>query len=380
VDIVDRTVIVVGGGIGGLTAALALVERGIPVAVHERAPELREIGAGLGLWPAPLRVLDRLGIGDEVRALAGPWLEAGLRRADGRFLVRYSVEQFSARLGEPTIGVHRGELQALLLRSLADRATVHTDRELVDLVEHDGVVTARFADGSDAEGAVLIGADGRRSTVRRLLFGDRPLHDCRSVGWRGTATAPPGSDWHERIGETWGPGGRFGILPISGGRVTWYAAAKSLRNGDGIEELQQRFGTWHHPIPELIQATDPSNLWWDSLDDRRPMRRWTSGRVGLLGDAAHPMTADLGQGACQAILDAWVLAEELDRTGDVPTALRAYERRRRWRAGAVTLVARGATVGARAEGRLAVGIRSALTGLMPPSIMLRELELIARGP
>lgn len=379
-DIVDGPAIVVGGGIGGLTAALALAGRGIDVSVHERAAELREIGAGLGLWPAPLRVFDRLGIGDEVRALSGPWLEAGLRRADGRFLVRYSVEEFSARLGEPTIGVHRGELQALLLRSLAGQADVHTDRELVDLEQHDGRVTARFADGAEAQGAALIGADGRRSTVRRVVFGDRPLHDCRSVGWRGTATAPPGSDWHERIGETWGPGGRFGILPISGGRVTWYAAAKALRNGGGIDELQERFGAWHHPIPALIAATDPSNLWWDALDDRRPTRRWTAGRVGLLGDAAHPMTADLGQGACQAILDAWVLAEELDRTGDPTTALRAYERRRRWRAGAVTMVARGATIGARGEGRVAVGLRSALTGLLPASVMLRELELIARGP
>jgi 2-polyprenyl-6-methoxyphenol hydroxylase-like FAD-dependent oxidoreductase len=375
----DGQVVVIGGGIGGLTTALALATRGIPVTVHERAPELHEIGAGLGLWPAPLRVFDRLGIGDAVRALSGPWSEAGLRRWDGRFLVRYTAEEFSARLGEPTIGVHRGELQALLLRSLPD-GVVHTSHELVDLDEVGTTVTAHFAGGATVRGAALIGADGRRSTVRRHLFGDQPLHDCRSVGWRGTATAPPGSDWHERIGETWGPGGRFGVLPISGNRVTWYAAAKELRNGGGIDELLGRFGSWHHPIPELIAATDPANLWWDALDDRRPSRRWVSGRIALLGDAAHPMTADLGQGACQAILDAEVLAEELDARANVTEALRAYERRRRWRAGAVTMIARGATVGARPESRVAVALRSRMASLMPASVMLRELELITRGP
>jgi 2-polyprenyl-6-methoxyphenol hydroxylase-like FAD-dependent oxidoreductase len=375
----DGQVVVIGGGIGGLTTALALASHGIPVTVHERAPELHEIGAGLGLWPAPLRVFDGLGIGDAVRALSGPWSEAGLRRWDGRFLVRYTAEEFSARLGEPTIGVHRGELQALLLRSLPD-GVVHTSHELVDLDEVGTTVTAHFAGGATVRGAALIGADGRRSTVRRHLFGDQPLHDCRSVGWRGTATAPPGSDWHERIGETWGPGGRFGVLPISGNRVTWYAAAKELRNGGGIDELLERFGSWHHPIAELIAATDPANLWWDALDDRRPSRRWVSGRIALLGDAAHPMTADLGQGACQAILDAEVLAEELDARANVTEALRAYERRRRWRAGAVTMIARGATVGARPESRVAVALRSRMASLMPASVMLRELELITRGP
>jgi 2-polyprenyl-6-methoxyphenol hydroxylase-like FAD-dependent oxidoreductase len=375
----DGQVVVVGGGIGGLTTALALARRGIQVTVHERAPELQEIGAGLGLWPAPLRVFDRLGIGDDVRALSGPWRDAGLRRADGRFLVRYTSEQFSARLGEPTIGVHRGELQALLLRSLGG-GVVHTSHELTDVEQSGTTVTAHFAGGATVSGAVLIGADGRRSTVRRHLFGDQPLHDCRSVGWRGTATAPPDSDWHEQIGETWGPGGRFGILPISDNRVTWYAAARTLRNGGGIDELLDRFGSWHHPIPELIAATDPANLWWDTLDDRRPSRRWVSGRVALLGDAAHPMTADLGQGACQAILDAEVLAEELDGRANVTEALRTYERRRRWRAGAVTMIARGATVGARPEGRVAVAFRSRMASLMPASVMLRELELITRGP
>lgn len=370
---------VIGGGIGGLSAALALAHHGIAVTVHERAPELNEIGAGVGLWPAPLRVFDRLGIGDAVRSLAGPWDEAGLRRADGRFLVRYTVQQFSARMGEPTIGVHRGELQSLLLRSLgADR--VRTGAECIDVVERDGVVTAQFADGSHATGGAVVGADGRRSAVRRILFGDRTLHDCRTVGWRGTAAAPAGSDWHRSIGETWGPGGRFGILPISGGRVSWYAAAQELRNGGGIEELLGRFGDWHHPIPELIAATDPADVWVDACDDLWPTLRWTRGRVALLGDAAHPMTPDLGQGACQAILDAWVLAEELARGTDVAGALVAYQRRRRWRAGAVTMIARRATAGARSERKTSLAMRSRVAALVPPSVALRQLRRITSGP
>lgn len=371
-------VVVVGGGIGGLTTALALAHHGIPVTVHERAPELQEIGAGLGVWPAPLRVFDRLGIGDAVRDLGCSWEEAGLRRADGRFLIRYTAAQFSDRLGEPTIGVHRGELQALLVRSL-DPDVIRTGSACTGLTQRANGVTVRFEHGPSVEADVVVGADGRRSIVRRELFGDQPLRDRRTVGWRGTALAPPASDWHRSIGETWGPGGRFGLLPISGGRVTWYAAARRLRADGGLEELLDRFGGWHDPIPELLAATEPSQVWVDACDDRRPLWHWGKGRVTLLGDAAHPMTPDLGQGACQAILDAWVLAEELSRSTDA-AALRAYERRRRWRAGAVTMVARAATAGARPESRAAVTLRSRMAALAPPSLALRQLDLITRGP
>lgn len=372
-------VAVIGGGIGGLTTALALAHHGIPITVHERAPEIREIGTGLSVWPAPLRVFDRLGIGDAVRALGHSWDHAGVRRSDGRFLMRYTAEQFSARLGEPTIGVHRGELQALLLRSL-DADVVHTGRACTGLQQHDDQVTVQFENGESVAAGIVVGADGRRSVVRRELFGDRPLHDCGTVGWRGTAAAPPGSDWHRVIGESWGPGGRFGIFPISGDRITWFAACRKLRGDGSLDEVRERFGSWHDPIPALIAATDPADVWVDSLDDRLPLRRWGKGRVTLLGDAAHPMTADLGQGACQAILDAWVLAEELARTTDVAAGLRAYERRRRWRAGAVTMVARAATAGSRPESRMAVAVRSRLASLAPPSMALRQLALIARGP
>jgi 2-polyprenyl-6-methoxyphenol hydroxylase-like FAD-dependent oxidoreductase len=372
-------VAVIGGGIGGLATALALQHHGIGCVVYERAPELREIGAGLGVWPAPMQVFDRLGIGNDVRALSGPWDDAGLRRSDGRYLVRYSAEEFADRLGEPTIGVHRGELQALLVRSLPE-GTVRVGAECIGVAGWPSGVAISFADGTTVEADAVIAADGRRSIVRDLVFGRRELHDCKSVGWRGTAVAPPGSDWHRFAGESWGSEGRFGILPISGGRVTWYGACRRFRSSGDLAEVAHRFGSWHHPIPSLIAATTPDNLWRDAIDDLRPLRHWTQGRVALLGDAAHPMTPDLGQGACQAILDAWVVAEELATSAPVAEALLTYERRRKRRATMVGLIARGATVGARYEGRLSVGLRSKVAALGPPSVLLRQLAFIARGP
>jgi 2-polyprenyl-6-methoxyphenol hydroxylase-like FAD-dependent oxidoreductase len=368
-------VAVIGGGIGGLTAALALVHHGIDVTVHERAPELHEIGAGLGVWPAPQAVYDRLGIGDKVRGLAGPWRTGGLRRSDGQYIVRIPVEDFRARLGGVTIGVHRGELQRLLLASLPD-GIVRTGQELVDLQQDARGVDLTFADGTSIRARAAIGADGLRSRTRESLFGPRRLRACRMAGWRGTAS-PGSDDWGEYAGESWGPLGRFGILPIAG-RVTWYAAARRFKQGGGRDELLGRFGDWHYPIPELIRATEPEQIWRDDVHDIRPLRHWSDGRVTLLGDAAHPMTPDLGQGACQAILDAWAVAAALSTHADVNGAFVAYERARKRRARLVARIARTLTNGA-GEGRAAVAMRSALTQRVPAGVALSGLAFVAKG-
>ena len=370
--------LIVGGGIGGLTTALALQRRGIACEVHERAPELREIGAGLSLWPAPLRVFDDLGLGAPVRALGRPWAIAGIRRADGTPLVQYTAEQLAARLGEATIGVHRGELQALLLDSLSP-GTVRTGRECVAVDDAaPGPVRATFADGSEAFGRALIAADGRRSSIRRILFGQGELHDCRAVAWRGTAVEPPGVDWHSFAGESWGRTIRFGVLPISGNRVAWFASARAFEHDGGKDELRTRLAHFHEPIPALLEATDEASIWRDHIDDHWPLRRWSAGRVALLGDAAHPMAPDFGQGACHAVLDAGVIAEALTRH-EPADAFRAYERSRRRRAGTVTLVARAASAAGAARSQWAWAVQETLVAKTPPSALLRQLEFIAAG-
>jgi 2-polyprenyl-6-methoxyphenol hydroxylase-like FAD-dependent oxidoreductase len=196
------------------------------------------------------------------------------------------------------------------------------------------------------------------------------------AGWRGTA-APGGDDWGEFAGETWGATGRFGILPIAG-RVTWYAAARRMTHGGGKDELLGRFGDWHYPIPDLIAATKADQIWCDDVHDIHPLRRWSKGRVTLLGDAAHPMTPDLGQGACQAILDAWSLAESLAAHVDVHDAFEAYERARKARARMVSRIAHATTTGA-GEGRTAVALRSALTQRVPVTTALGALAFVAKA-
>ena len=370
-------IVIVGGGIGGLTTALCLLDRGIECAVYERAPEMHEVGSGVGLWPSAVRVFDRVGLGDQVRALAGEWQVGGVRSRSGTLLNGYRKEQFVRRFGEPMSGVHRGELQMVLLGALPD-GVLHTGYECTGVTQaSDDRVEVRFVDRDPVAGRVVIAADGNKSLVRRTLFDDKPLRDLGILGWRGTLVDPP--DYGGFAGEIWGNGASFGFLPMSNNRVSWFGAADGSPPATK-EFLQERFADWHDPIPQIIATTPDDMIWWDRTYDLRPRRHWVRGRVALLGDAAHPMSPFLGQGACQAILDAWVVADELARSSaDEPGALKRYERRRRNVASAVQLAAHGGVAAARPRPRAVQPLFEASMRVVPNALTLRGLQLLARG-
>lgn len=328
---------VIGGGIGGLTTAFTLRRVGVEAKVFERAPELRELGAGLGLYPNAMKALKRLG-------LRGAVLEAGERlRPSGQFrswcgdvLLEISTDVMEERFGDATVLIHRAELQEVLLRALREAGgVVRLDARFVDLEQDEGGVVGRFEDGREERADVLVGADGLRSSVRERLLGDGPPRYAGYVAWRGIVE-PAEEFLAGKAGfESWGRGERFGLVALGRGRAYWFAT-KNAPRPDEVErsahkaELLKTFGNWHEPVPSVIGATAEAAIHLDGVYYREPAQCWGEGRTTLLGDAAHPMTPDLGQGACQAIEDAVVLADCLrDRTSDdVPAAARRYEHRR----------------------------------------------------
>ena len=371
----DLEGIIIGAGIGGLAAGVALRRRGIRVGIFERAERLDEVGAGLSLWRNAIDALAELGLAAPLRAIGLPQVGGGLRSRRGNVLATVPADS-----GDPLVTVvPRAELHALLLGANGPNR-VRLSAACVAVEQDATGVTARFADGREVRGDVLIGADGLHSVVRAQLFGAAPPRYAGYTAWRGVAVVE-----HRRLpagagGETWGRGARFGLAPMSHDRVYWYATRNApegeVDDGHRKADLLRLFRGWHPPIEAVLEATDEEAILRNDIYDREPLARWTRGRVTLLGDAAHPMTPNLGQGACQAIEDGVVLARSLDETADVPAALAAYEERRlartsrivrqSWRFGRV----------AQWQNPVACFARDTLVRAIPASTQLRRLQWI----
>jgi 2-polyprenyl-6-methoxyphenol hydroxylase-like FAD-dependent oxidoreductase len=325
-----------------------------------------------------MTALEPIGLAGKVARLAVPVPRHGVRRSDGTWLMSFPGELMVERWGAGLALVHRAELQQLLAAEL-DPSAIHLGAHCTGVEDGDRAVTARFADGRVARADVLVGADGLHSAVRSALFGPAPLRYRGYITVRGVTAAgsvPPPADG----AETWGRGARFGLGPTSGNRIiwwaTWKAAAGGQSDGETAARLRELFGSWHDPIPAIIDATPQTAVIRKDIYYRRPTRTWSRGRVALLGDAIHPMTPDLGQGAGQAIVDATTLAACLAASRDSREALREYQQRR-WRNAAINMVmARTLGTVGLWDGRIACAARNSLARVMPLSLHLRQFDLV----
>ncbi len=305
--------------------------QGIEHAIYERASELREIGAGIGLQAAGINAMAAIGRGDGLREITSvPVQELRVFAHDGRWLTTWP--QFGA-----SIGVHRGELLKVLKEGV-EASVINCGCECVGLRQDPDGVTVAFADGREERGAVAVGADGLRSTVRGLMQGDG-LRYAGYTEWRSFADLrhPEVPDGIAK--NVLGPGGLFGMMPLSNGRTNWFCKmGRSEGAGDPPtgrrQDLLHTFGGWTEPIRAMIEATPEERVDRQDVFDRKPVTTWGRGRITLLGDAAHPTSPSLGQGAGMAIEDGPALARALAAAGGlrdrsrVEAALRRYEQDR----------------------------------------------------
>lgn len=373
--------IVIGAGIGGLAVARGLLARGWDVVVYERATSFRPVGAGLTLAPNAVRALDWLGVGDELRQRSAAHGALGIRTPSGRWLLRAPVEALEARFGAPSFALHRATLHEILARGIPE-ATIRTGHR-VTAVRDDGARPTVVFDGPDGQGEdeadLVVAADGIDSRIRAALFPDHPGPAYAGyIAWRGVVVAEDAPAGSRDFGatETWGRGMRFGIVPLGDGQVYWFAvltAPAGSHREDMLDDLLALFGRWHDPIPALLRATRPESL---LLHDIRylatPLPTFHRGRIVLLGDAAHAMTPDLGQGGCQALEDAVELCAALGRAlPDIPAPLAAYDRARLARTRRIMRASARMGRVAQARNPIAAAVRNALVALTPPSAMLR---------
>ena len=329
-DTTNPTALIIGGGIGGLATAIALKQIGYKVAVYERVSELKEVGAGLSLWINAVKAARDLGLADELQQLSVPQIEGSIRTNKGELLSEVSAEHLKERYGDFNLAVHRAELLDLLRRHVGNE-NIQLGQRLTHFIQDAGGVTAFFEGGKVAQGDILIGADGLHSAVRTQLSGVLKPRYVGYSSWR-AITQFDQTLLKEVIGETWGRGFRMGVVPLSGGRIYWFAVENSAEeagnlpvNGDAHRRILKHLAGWSPRLSELVSATDEATILKNNIYDLPPFKHWGEGRVTLLGDAAHPTTPNLGQGACMALEDAVVLAKCLKESSDQVVALHRYE-------------------------------------------------------
>lgn len=362
---------IVGAGIAGLALANALVKRGIDVEIFERSACVRAGGSGITLAPNSLAALDALGLGERFRALQEQQLHlrGGIRDPRGTWLNRIPAEVTTQSLTISRVKLHE------LLRDGFPDARLHTGVEVLGANPETGEI--ELASGETRKFDLVVGADGINSGVRRSCFDDPSTRYAGYNAWRAIG---PKIDGLEFGSETWGAQARFGVVPLEDGSTYWFAVktGPEARAGEQrLNELKSTFDRWHDPIPQLIDATAEQDIQFLPIRElASPLSSYINGRVVLVGDAAHAMTPNLGQGACQGLEDAAVLADLLGAAEDGTFDLSSFDRKRLKRTQRIAQQSRLVGNAAHAGGPRVAWLRNRILQAIPDALTARQTEAV----
>lgn len=321
---------IIGGGVAGLSMAIALRNLGKDFLVFEQSAQLLGIGAGFGLAANAMHAFDYLGIRENVEQLGYYTESYTILDHRGRTLIAPDTQRLSSRYQQKNFTVHRADLHQYLLSELPS-GRIRLAKRFHRFEQTADAITLFFEDGTTFRCRHLIVADGVKSGARQQLLPEATPRYAGYTCWR--ATISQGATVLPHGSETWGPEGRFGMTPLTGGRIYWYACINAPRNSDRyrkytVSDLLRHFGSYHQPIPEILSNTGNGDLLWNDIIDIKPLKRFAFGNIVLIGDAAHATTPNMGQGACQALEDVAVLSQEIGQAGNIQQAFKNFEKRR----------------------------------------------------
>ena len=369
-----ETVNIIGAGIGGLTTALTFKKRGVNVNIFESSAEIKPVGAGIILANNAMQVFQKLGIQDKIEKAGNKISFMKITDDQLNPLSVVNLSEYEQKYGVSNIAIHRGELQKILAYEIGFD-NINLSKRL-SKIEKNRLFKLTFEDNSTIESKLVIGADGIKSVVRNQLFEKSTLRNPNQICWRGICEIDLPQKYHNELNEAWGKGKRFGFVKISDKKVYWYALTNSKNVEISDVNLTEFFSEFHSDILNILSATKKEQIIVSDIFDLKPIDKWQNENVCLVGDAAHATTPNLGQGACQAIEDAYVLGKLLDNGMPIENTFKAYEKLRRKKAH--TIVSTSWTVGkmAHIENRLGIWLRNLVMKNMPKSANKKQMDMI----
>jgi 2-polyprenyl-6-methoxyphenol hydroxylase-like FAD-dependent oxidoreductase len=370
-----------GGGIAGLSVAIAMQRKGFHVTVYENAPTMKPLGAGLALAANAIKAFQEIGIGHEILRAGKKLKSLQIKNAKGNILSSANSEELAEKLGVTNnFTIHRADLHEVLLNQLKP-GTLHLGKGISDFVQDGDKVILKFTDGSVGAADYLIAADGIHSKIRTKLLPESKPRYAGYTCWRAVIENVPQDFDFETTSETWGSEGRFGIAPLNNNRVYWFACVNAPQNDPVMKEfstdnLASWFKNFHTPIPSLLKLTRNDQLIWGDIIDLKPLKQFAFDKVILIGDAAHATTPNMGQGACMAIEDAVVLSNMIESNENVEIAFKAFEAKRIART--TRIVENSWSLGKLAQLRnpILIGLRNAAVKMTPSKVTEKQMKFI----
>ncbi len=379
-----KKVIINGGGICGLTTAIALQNSGFEIEIYEAAKEFKAIGAGLVLSANAIKALKAIGIISPIIKAGNNLSKFYIKNEKGAILseAQSILIEISDELSIHTLTIHRAELHQILLEQLNSNVKLFANKKAIRFNNKDEKVIVEFEDKTSTSGDYLLACDGIHSNIRKQLIPSSKIRYAGYTCWRGVLN-------HQFEGfdttiatETWGKEGRFGIVPLSNNRIYWFACINSKKANNEyfknftIQQLQNNFQHYHFPIAESLTITAQENIHWDDISDLKPLKQFAFGNILLMGDAGHATTPNMGQGACQAIEDAAVLRLLSLKHNSLDVAFQQFEKERIKRTSQIVNTSWTFGKLAQITNRIGISIRNFIIKNTPKSATEKQIEFL----
>lgn len=371
---------IIGAGIGGLTTAIALEQKGIKTRIFEQAEQIKPVGAGIILANNAMQVYEKLGLRKIIEENGNPISSMNITKSNLNSLSKIDLTYFEQKHNTKNIAIHRGTLQQILIDKLKS-TEINLNHKLSSIVENTNGYDLEFENGEQIKSSTVLGADGLNSVVRQNLFLNNSIRNANQICWRGVTEYELPIKFRNELNEAWGKSERFGFVQIAENKVYWYAlkSFKKNKNEFSINDLEQYFSDYNLTIKDIIKSTKKDQINTAEISDLKPTNIWYKENVCLIGDSAHATTPNMGQGACQAIEDAFVLSECLDKYG-ITRAFSEYQKLRLPKAHQVVKASWVVGKMAHIKNPILIGLRNQMLRLTPSSVNRKQNEQIFQLP
>lgn len=372
---------IIGAGIGGLTTAIALEQKGYKIRIFEQAEKIKPVGAGIILANNAMQVYEKLGLRKIIEEKGNAISSLNITKANLKPISKVDLSYFENKFKVKNIAVHRGILQQMLIDQLSS-SQLNLNHKLNKIIKTPNGYSLEFKNGEKIQSSIVIGADGLNSVVRQNLFlNNNTIRNANQICWRGITQFNLPKQYQNELNEAWGASERFGFVQIAEGKVYWYALKSFNKNKDefNVNKIEDYYSKYNSVIKNIISSTKKEQINTAEISDLEPINDWYKENVCLIGDAAHAMTPNMGQGACQAIEDAYVLSECIKKY-DINYAFKEFQKLRQPKAQQVVKVSWMVGKIAHLSNPILIAFRNQMMRLTPSFINRKQSEQIFQIP